>query len=97
MGCRSLRRMDTDTIALHPRIRNWPCVLPVAAVYVPALYDLTVRDPLFLRLDELAVCVPDRPQKTARVLREAGLLFPTRTRRVWDFLAWCGVPAVGGD
>ena len=94
--CRRPLWVDTYTVAPYPRIRNWPYVRPVAAVYVPVLSDLTVRDRRGVTLDELPCAYPTGPQKTARALREGGWLLPIRSRGAWGFVAWCGVPAVGG-
>ena len=50
--------MDTYTVAPYPRIRDWLYVRPVAAVYVPVLSDLTVRDQRGVTLGELGSAVP---------------------------------------
>ena len=51
-----------------------------------------------LRADSLATLLPDRvPQSAARALREAGWLFPMRTRGVWGFSgARLGAPRAPG-
>ena len=90
--------MSPTAVALHPDLVNWPETRPVRGVLVPVVNTLRERDRVIATLDDLAELLPGRPpQSTARALREAGWLFPMRTRGVWGFSgARLGAPRAPG-
>ena len=88
--------MSTLTAQLHPDLVDWPDTRPVKGALVPVINTLREQDRVIATLGDLAELLPGgTPQSTARSLREAGWLFPMRTRGVWGFsaLRW-GAPHV---
>ena len=83
-------------VELRPDLVDCPDTRPVRGALVGVVNALRERDQVVVTLDDLATLLPDRvPQSTARALREAGWVFPMRTRGVWGFsaLRW-GAPHV---
>lgn len=90
--------MSAITADLHPDLVDWPYTRPVRGALVPVVNALRAQDQVITTLDDLAELLPGRaPQSTARALREAGWLFPMRTRGVWGFSgARLAAPSVAG-
>ena len=90
--------MSTLTADLHPDLVDWPYTRPVRGALVPVVNTLREQDQVITTLGDLAELLPGRgPQSTARALREAGWLFPMRTRGVWGFSgARLGAPRAPG-
>ena len=80
--------MSTPTVELRPELVDWPYTRPVTAALVGVVNTLRERDQALVTLGDLAELLPGRaPQSTARALRQAGWLFPMRTRGVWGVSA----------
>lgn len=78
--------MSTMTADLLPDLVDTPDTRPVRGALVPVVNTLRDEDRVIVTLGDLAELLPGRaPQSTARALREAGWLFPMRTRGVWGF------------
>ena len=78
--------MSTLTVDLHPDLVDCPYTRPVRGALVGVVNTLREQDRVIATLGDLAELLPGRaPQSTARALREAGWLFPMRTRGVWGF------------
>ena len=81
-----LLAMRAHTAELLPDLVDLPDTRPVRGALVPVVNTLREEDRVIATLGDLAELLPDRaPQSTARALREAGWLFPMRTRGVWGF------------
>ena len=90
--------MSTLTADLLPDLVDWPDTRPVRGALVGVVNTLREQDRVLVTLGDLAELLPGRaPQSTARALREAGWLFPMRTRGVWGFSgARLAAPSVAG-
>ena len=90
--------MATATAVLHAELVDWPNTRPVRGALAQVVNALRERDMALVTLDDLAGLLPGRaPRSTARALREAGWLFPMRTRGVWGFSAvGLAAPFLGG-
>ena len=84
----TLVAVSSITVELIPELRDWPYTRPVGGALVPVVNTLRERDQVLVTLADLVELVPGRsPQSTARALRQAGWLFPVRTRGVWGYAA----------
>ncbi|MDE0171379.1 MAG: hypothetical protein OXS29_18030 [bacterium] len=90
--------MRAHTAELHPDLVDWPDTQPVRGALVPVVNTLRDQDRVIATLGDLAELLPGRaPESIARALREAGWLFPMRTRGVWGFSgARLAAPSVAG-
>ena len=81
--------MCSLAVELRSDLVDWPHTRPVQAALVPVVNTLRERDQVVATLGDLSELLPGRaPESTARALREAGWLFPMRSRGVWGFSAF---------